>query len=32
LSFSRWKGDFPEEQIKDCYATLKKLGFFEKVD
>jgi len=32
LSFSRWKGNFPEEQIKDCYTTLKKVGFFEMVD
>jgi nitroreductase len=32
LSFSRWKGDFPEMQIRDCYATLKRVGFFRKVD
>ncbi len=32
LSFSQWKGDFSEEEIKDCYATLKKVGFFKKAD
>ena len=32
LSFSRWKGNFPKEQIKDCYTTLKKVGFFKVVD
>lgn len=32
LGFSRWKGDFPEKEIKDCYATLKKIGFLKIVD
>lgn len=32
LSFSRWNGEFPREQVKDCYATLKKAGFFKMID
>jgi nitroreductase len=32
LGFSRWKGDFPEAQIKDCYTTLKKVGFLKMVN
>ncbi|UCE29440.1 MAG: nitroreductase family protein [Candidatus Bathyarchaeota archaeon] len=31
LGFSRWKGDFPEEEIDDCYATLERVGFFRMV-
>ncbi|MFW9924179.1 MAG: nitroreductase family protein [Candidatus Thorarchaeota archaeon] len=29
--FSNWDGSFSDEEVKDCYATLKKIGFFEKM-
>lgn len=27
--FSQWNGSFDEKEIKDCYNTLRKIGFFE---
>ena len=29
--FSNWDGSFSEEEIEDCYKTLKEVGFFERI-